>query len=62
VWHNVLYQAMENLTVLAIAQSVYNVVALLLIDDDPMYEVAVTYLTRWADSFDSLTDIEDNVY
>jgi hypothetical protein len=46
VWHSALCQAMEDPTVLTIAQSMYNVTAPLLIKDDPMYEVAVTHLAR----------------
>lgn len=62
VWHNALYQAMEDPTILIIAQFMYNVAASLLLDDDLVYEVAVTHLARWTDSFDSLVDIEDSVY
>jgi hypothetical protein len=40
----------------------YNVTASLLIDDNPVYEVTVMYLPRWANPFGSLTDIEDSVY
>jgi hypothetical protein len=40
----------------------YNVAESLIVNDDPVYEVAVTHLARWMDPFDSLVDIEDNVY
>jgi hypothetical protein len=60
VWHNALCQAMEDPIVLAITQSMYNVAASLLID--PVYEVVVMHLARWADPFDSFVDIKDNVY
>jgi hypothetical protein len=46
VWHSALCQDMEDPTVLIIAQSIYNVVASSLIDDDPVYEVVVTHLAR----------------
>jgi hypothetical protein len=53
---------MEVPTILAIAQSIYNVVASLLVNDDPVYEVAMMHLVRWVDPFDSLADIKDSVY
>jgi hypothetical protein len=53
---------MDDPTILTIIQSMYNVAASLFINDDPMYEVAITHLARWADPFDSLVDIEDSVY
>jgi hypothetical protein len=53
---------MEDPTILAIAQSIYNVVASLLINDNPVYEIAVMHLARWVDPFDSFTDIEDSIY
>jgi hypothetical protein len=61
-WHNALCQAMEDPIVLVIAHSMYNVAESLIVNDDPVYEVAVTHLARWMDPFDSLVDIEDNVY
>ena len=44
MWHSTLCQAMEDPIVLAIAQSIYNVVASLFISNNPMYEVAVMHL------------------
>jgi hypothetical protein len=58
----VLCQAIEDLTVLTIAQSMYNVAASLFREDNPVYEIVVTHLARWADLFDSLANIEDSIY
>ena len=62
MWHNALYQAIEDPTVLIIVQFIYNMATSSLLDDDLLYEDAMTHLARWADLFDSLINIEDSVY
>jgi hypothetical protein len=62
VWHVTLYQTMDYLTVPTLAQSLYDVVESMSFIEDPEFEFAVNYLSRWMEPFESLEDIEDSIF
>jgi hypothetical protein len=53
---------MEYPMVPTLAQSIYNVVVSMCFREDPEFEFAVNHLSRWMEPFESLEDIEDNVF
>jgi hypothetical protein len=62
VWHATLCQTMEYPTVSTFAQSLYDVVVAMHFEEDPEFEFAVNYLSRWMEPFESLKDIEDSIF
>jgi hypothetical protein len=62
VWHVTLCQTMEYPTVPTLAQSLYDVVVSMSFIEEPEFEFAVNHLSRWMELFESLEDIEDNVF
>jgi hypothetical protein len=62
VWHATLCQTMEYPTVPTLVQSLYDVVESMSFQEDPEFEFAVNHLSRWMESFESLEDIENNVF
>jgi hypothetical protein len=62
VWHATLCQTMEYRTVPTLAQSLYDVVVSMSFAEDPEFEFTVNHLSRWMEPFESLEDIEDNVF
>jgi hypothetical protein len=53
---------MEYLTVPALAQSLYDMIVSMYFEEDSEFEFAVNHLSRWMEPFESLEDIEDNVF
>jgi hypothetical protein len=51
---------MEYPTVPTLTQSLYDVVVSMYFEEDP--EFAMNHLSRWMEPFESLEDIEDNVF
>jgi hypothetical protein len=62
VWHAMLCQIMEYPTIPTLVQSLYDVVVSMSFGKDPEFEFAVNYLSRWMKPFESLEDIENNVF
>jgi hypothetical protein len=62
VWHATICQTMEYPTIPTLAQALYNVVVSMCFEEDPEFEFAVNHLSRWMEPFESLEDIEDNVF
>jgi hypothetical protein len=62
VWHTTLCETMEYPTVSTLAQSLYDVVVSMNFAEDPEFEFAVNHFSRWMEPFESLEDIEDNVF
>jgi hypothetical protein len=53
---------MEYPTVSTLAQSLYDVVESMSFQEDPEFEFVVNHLSRWMEPFESLEDIEDDVF
>jgi hypothetical protein len=53
---------MDYSTVSTLAQSLYDVVESMSFREDLEFEFAVNHLSRWMEPFESLEDIEDNVF
>jgi hypothetical protein len=62
VWYATLCQTMEYPTILALAQSLYDVVVSMRFEEDLEFEFAVNHLSRWMEPFESFEDIEDSVF
>jgi hypothetical protein len=62
VWHATLCQTMDYSTVSTLAQSLSDVVESMSFWEDPKFEFAVNHLSRWIEPFESLENIEDNVF
>jgi hypothetical protein len=62
VWHATLCQTMDYPKVSTLAQSLYDVVESMNFREDPEFEFAVNHLSRWMEPFESLEDIEDNIF
>jgi hypothetical protein len=62
VWYATLCQNMDYPTVSTLVQSLYDVVELMSFREDSEFEFAVNHLSRWMEPFESLEDIEDNVF
>jgi hypothetical protein len=53
---------MEYPTVSTLAQSLYDVVESMSFQEDPEFEFVVNHLSRCMEPFESLEDIEDDVF
>jgi hypothetical protein len=62
VWYATLCQTMEYPTIPTLAQVLYDVVVSMCFVEDPEFEFAMNYLSRWMEPFESLEDIEDSVF
>jgi hypothetical protein len=62
LWYAMLCQTMEYPTVPILAQSLYDVVESMSFQEDPEFEFIVNHLSRWMEPFESLEDIEDNIF